>query len=100
MRYKLLKYSVVDDEIVNTIIYYEAISYSLALKFEIQINKAFDELETNPANYFNLNDKKHRRITIEDFPYALIYCIENETVIVKMLFPLLQSPAKLWIGIR
>ena len=100
MSFKILKYEIVDDEILNAVNHYESISLSLGLKFENSIEKALDELEKNPENYFNLEDKKHRRIIIGKFPYAFIYCIEKKVVIIKMLFPLLKNPAKLWIGIR
>jgi len=100
MNFKILKYEIVDDEILNAVNYYDSISPALGLTFEKNTEKALDELEKNPENYFNLEDKKHRRIIIEKFPYALIYCIEKDVVIVKMLFPLLKNPAKLWIGIR
>jgi len=100
MNYKILKYEIVDDEILSAVIYYDSISPALGLRFEKNIDNAFDELEKNPENYFNLEDTKHRRIIIDKFPYALIYSIENHTVIVKMLFPLLKNPSKRWIGIR
>ncbi len=56
-------------------------------------------LERNPEHYFNLEDKIHRRINIEGFPYALIYNIEDNQVIVKMLFPQGKDPAKVWARI-
>ena len=56
MGYKILKYAVVDDEIVNAVIYYESVSPVLGLKFETNVDNALDELETNPENYFNLNN--------------------------------------------
>lgn len=99
MLYDVLKYNIVDDEIEDVILYYESISYQLGLRFESAIEEALDNLETNPEHYFNLQDKKHRRITIEGFPYALIYSIKGNLVIVKMLFPQLEDPAKLWIRI-
>jgi plasmid stabilization system protein ParE len=96
MGYKLLKYAIVDDEIIHAIAYYESIAPSLGLRFEENVEKALDELETNPEYFFNLEDKKHRRIVIKGFPYAFIYSIENNTVIIKMLFLLVQSPITLW----
>jgi hypothetical protein len=97
MRFEVFKYSLVDDEIEAVIVYYESISYSLGLRFEKEIESAFDKLETSADYYFNLQDNIHRRIPIEGFPYALIYCIENHTqVIVKILFPQKEDPAKLW----
>jgi len=94
--YNILKYSIVDDEIEYAILYYESVSYNLGLRFEREIEKALDKLETNAGYYFILGDKKHRRIPIEGFPYALIYCIEDNLVIVKILFPQKEDPAKLW----
>jgi hypothetical protein len=44
-----------------------------------------------------LADRIHRRIPVEGFPYAFIYCIKNDQVIVKILFPQKEDPAKLWI---
>ena len=97
MLYSVIKYSIVDDEIEKVILYYEFASYNLGLRFESEVEKALDKLETNPGYYFNLEDKKHRRIPIEGFPYALIYCVEANQVIVKMLFPQKEDPAKLWV---
>lgn len=50
-----------------------------------------------PQSYSVLEDKKHRRILIEGFPYAFIFSIVNNQVIVKILFPQKEDPAKLWI---
>lgn len=97
MHYNVLKYDVVDFEIERVILYYESISYNLGLKFETEVEKALDRLETMPQSYFVLEDKKHRRILIEGFPYAFIYFIENNEVIVKILFPQKEDPAKLWV---
>jgi hypothetical protein len=98
MLYNVLKYDIVDEEIEKVILYYESISFQLGIKFETEIEKALDSLETNAEYYFNLDDKIHRRIPIEGFPYALIYTIENgNQVIVKILFPQKEDPAKLWV---
>ena len=96
MVYNVFKYSIVDDEIIRSILYYESVSYDLGLRFETEIEKALDKLESNPTFYLLLKDKKHRRIPIEGFPYALIYSIHNHDVIVKLLFPEKEDPAKLW----
>ncbi len=100
MLYEVIKYDIVDDEIEKAIVYYESVSYELGLRFELEIEKALDKLETDPAYYFNLEDKKHRRILIEGFPYALIYSIQGNQVIVKILFPQKEDPAKLWTHLR
>ena len=86
MVYSVVKYNIVDDEIERAILYYESVSYNIGIRFESEIEKALDKLETNAGYYFILDDKKHRRIPIEGFPYAFIYCIENNKVIVILLF--------------
>jgi hypothetical protein len=96
MLYKVFKYSIVDEEIEKVILYYENISNTLGLRFEQQMEKALDQLETNAHHYFNLEDKRHRRIPIAGFPYAFIYVIDGDRVVVKMLFPQRDDPAKLW----
>lgn len=100
MLYEVVKYHIVDDEIEKAILYYESVSYELGLMFETEIEKTLDKLETDAAYYFNLEDKKHRRILIEGFPYAFIYSIEGDRVIVKILFPQKEDPAKLWARLR
>lgn len=95
MPYEVIKYNIVDDEIEMAILYYESVSYERGLTFEIEIEKALDNLEIGAAFDFNLEDKIHRRILIEGFPYAFIYTIEGNKAIVKILFPQKDDPAKL-----
>lgn len=54
MLYEVIKYNIVDDEIEKAILYYESVSYELGLRFETEIEKALDNLETNATHYFNL----------------------------------------------
>ncbi len=100
MPFNIIKYDIVDDEVETAILYYESVSFDLGLRFEKEMENALVNLEQNPAYYFNLEDNKHRRIVIEGFPYAFIYCIEGNRVLVKMLFPQKEDPAKLWAQIR
>jgi hypothetical protein len=97
VHFKVLKYDLVDLEIETVLLYYDLISNELGIRFQTEVEKALDKLESNPKFYFLLEDKKHRRIVIEGFPYAFIYCIEKDEVIVKILFPQKEDPAKLWI---
>ena len=95
MLYKVSKFNIVDDEIEEVIKYYESISYELGIKVENEIFAALNILTSRPLHYFYLSDKIHRRIIIEGFPYMLVYSIEINDVIVKMLFPQKADPAKL-----
>ncbi|MGN6195540.1 MAG: hypothetical protein ACTHOB_11430 [Ginsengibacter sp.] len=100
MLFKVLKYDIVDLEVENVLLYYDSISTELGIRFQTEVERALDKLEINPAFYFVLEDKKHRRIIIEGFPYAFIYCIEKDEVIVKILFPQKEDPARLWIQLN
>ena len=100
MKYRLVIYSIVYDEILEAVVYYESIYSQLGLRFEIAVQKVLDNLERVPFHYFNLDDNKHRRIVVEDFPYAFIYEIRDDEVIIKMLFHQLQDPAKMWMRIK
>lgn len=77
MIYEVFIYDIVNDEIEAVISYYENVLYELGLRFENTIEKVLDDLEKNPEYYFNPEDKKHRRVTIDGFPYALIYSIDG-----------------------
>jgi hypothetical protein len=100
MANKLLIYSIVYDEIIEAIEYYESIYPQLGKRFERAIQSALDNVEATPLAYFNLDDGKHRRIPIHGFPYAFIYCFTGNEIIVKMLFPLMQDPARLWARVN
>ena len=54
MLYEVIKYNRVDDEIEKAILYYESVSYELGLKFESEIERTLDKLETDAVYYFNL----------------------------------------------
>ena len=96
MAYSVLKYSIVDDEIMLVLEYYYQISETLGIRFEKEILSAFSRLILNPQHYSFIDKNSHRRINIEGFPYMLVYTIEREVVIVKMLFPQRDDPAKVW----
>jgi hypothetical protein len=96
MVYNVLKFNIVDDEIEAVIAYYEAISINLGIRVENEILSSLLHLKNHAHNYLLLPDNIHRRIPVQSFPYMFIYSIENENVIVKMLFPQKDDPAKLW----
>jgi len=96
MRYEVLLYDVVWEEIKLVVDYYDAISPSLGLAVENVILQTLKKLETSPTYYFLLSDKKHRRIILDQFPYMFVYTVQDDVVMVKILFPQKEDPAKLW----
>jgi plasmid stabilization system protein ParE len=67
--------------------YYFRISPGLALAFENELEWLFLKLSRSPQHYYNLQDGIHRRVSFDKFPYFLLYAIEQERVIIKMLYP-------------
>ncbi len=96
MVYNVFKYNIVDDEIEAVIAYYESISINLGTRAENEMLSSLLHLRNHAHNYMLLSDNIHRRIPVKSFPYMFVYSIEDEKVIVKMLFPQKDDPAKLW----
>ena len=51
MAFNLVKYDIVDEEIIIAISYYESISYDLGIRFENEIEKALDKIQANAQFY-------------------------------------------------
>lgn len=96
MLFNVKKYNIADDEIEKVILYYETISNSLGKKAETEILATLAKLSNHANHYLFLPDKIHRRIQVHGFPYMFVYTIETNNVIVKILFPQKEDPAKLW----
>lgn len=94
MPYTLSKAAIIKEDVAEALDYYDAISESLALRFEKELNEAFDKLEQQPYYYFKINGK-YRRIVLPSFPYMVVYRIEEQTVIVIAVFHQKKHPKKL-----
>ncbi|MDI9365788.1 MAG: type II toxin-antitoxin system RelE/ParE family toxin [Flavobacterium sp.] len=85
MPYTLSKAAIIKEDVAEALDYYDAISESLAFRFEKELNEAFDKLEQQPYSYFKINGK-YRRIVLPSFPYMVVYRIEEQTVIIIAVF--------------
>jgi plasmid stabilization system protein ParE len=92
MSYKVLVLKSAELDIKAAFRYYLEISVELAIRFESAMDKAMEKLKKTPNNYFNLDDGRHRRIQVEGFPYMFIYEVEQDIVVVKMLFHQKNDP--------
>ena len=82
------------DDVAEALDYYDTISESLALRFEKELNEAFDKLEQQPYYYFNINNI-YRRIVLPSFPYMVVYRIAEQTVVIIAVFHQKKHPNKL-----
>ncbi|MCY7420679.1 MAG: type II toxin-antitoxin system RelE/ParE family toxin [Chitinophagaceae bacterium] len=72
--------------------YYHLISDFLSTKFEIAFTTAINKLSARPQNHYSIAHNL-RRITLDKFPYMLIYTITDEKVIVVALFHQASNPS-------
>ncbi len=85
MDYQMIKAEVIKYDVIEALDYYDSVSSTLGIRFENELNIAFDNLEKHPHHYFNLK-KDYRRIPLKSFPYMVVYRIEQQTVIVVAVF--------------
>ena len=95
MLYTLSKAEIIKQDVAEALDYYDTISATLSLRFEEELNTAFDSLEKQPYNYFRLQ-KNYRRIVLPSFPYMIVYRIEERTVVIVALFHQKKNPNKLF----
>lgn len=89
MPYRVEIVDIVLVQLEEAIYYYSQIS----LAFEDEAKRLFLKLSETPEHYFNFNDGIHRRISFKRFPYLFVYQIKDETVLIKLLFPVKADPA-------
>ncbi len=87
MAYTIRKDERLKSNIAEALDYYDAVSFKLGERFELELTAAFYKAQTNPHYYFNLNSKC-RPIILESFPYMIIYIVNEaaKEVIVAGLF--------------
>ena len=94
MPYTLSKAIVIKEDVAEALDYYDAISESLALRFEKELKEAFDKIEQQPYCYFKISSQ-YRRIVLPSFPYMIVYRIVEKTVIIIAVFHQKKHPKKL-----
>jgi plasmid stabilization system protein ParE len=95
MKYKLIVLAVAQQEFSEAITYYNDISHELAIKFLDLIETIFKKLEEHPEYYsFFQNSNSIRSLSLETFPYTIIFQIDNERVIIGAVFNTHQDPLK------
>ena len=96
MPYLLKKDKRILSDIEKALSYYDAISLDLGERFESELIDALTKIEIHPQHYFNLNEK-FRRISLQNFPYKLIYKIDESAmeIIVIGLFHHNKNPKEI-----
>ena len=69
------------EEFLAAIAWYEDARPGLGAEFEAEVEDAISTVEENPCFYGELASGV-RRCLVSRFPYALLYCVESERVII------------------
>lgn len=75
------------------IAWYAAISSSLAEKFIATVEAKVSTILANPRAY-QLAYKNYRSAFLQQFPFSLIYSIEEQTIFIHAIFDNRQNPNK------
>lgn len=73
------------------IAYYDAVSPGLGLGFVAELERTLQRVLLNPEAWARVSDE-HRRCRLRRFPYAVIYPIADDTVLVAAVYHLHRRP--------
>lgn len=74
--------------------WYKDISQPLAVRFVSQLYDGFVKITTNPDAWFNIT-KRVRRYRLPDFPYLILFFIEDNNIVIVAVIHEKRSP-KTW----
>ena len=81
------------NEIIDTYQWYESKQINLGEHFINVLDNYFIRMKTTPSNFPKKLDDM-RQVTIKEFPYIVIFEVENKNVIVYAVFNTNQNPDK------
>jgi len=85
MAYSVIILAGAELDIDEAILWYESQRKGLGIRFYSLLLDKLDELKFNPQYYFNISEG-FRRITVDPFPYNVIYKIIELKVVVFAVF--------------
>lgn len=71
--------------------YYDAVSPGLGSGFVAELERTLQRVLLNPEAWARVSDE-HRRCRLRRFPYAVIYSISDDTVLVAAVYHLHRRP--------
>ena len=87
--------SVASDELIDAATYYDEQALGLGDKFLDRVDSAVSQLKEQPEIWPLINQNIHRRL-IRQFPFALLYRIQGDEVIILAVMHLKRNP-RYWI---
>lgn len=83
-------------ELTEAFDYYESQSPGLGYRFRDQFRSAVDRMVAHPKAW-RLISPAIRKCRVERFPYAILYAIEDDTIIIVAIMHLVRRP-NYWQG--
>ena len=93
MAYKLIIKDEAEQDIIDGFHFYAGKASGLGERFINEVEEVFNYLENYPEHFQVVYNDKRQRL-LKKFPYAVIYQIVENKVIVFSVFPLKSDPAK------
>jgi toxin ParE1/3/4 len=81
MAFNLVVKPIVYTDLDDAIVWYENKVKGLGKRFLFQVEKAKQQIQSNPHHY-SIFHKNIRRVLVDKFPYKIYYLISEETVLI------------------
>ncbi|NIA05493.1 MAG: type II toxin-antitoxin system RelE/ParE family toxin [Proteobacteria bacterium] len=78
-------------ELDETVSYYDYQLPGLGYRFFLEVNAAIEKIEFMPTAWTKIGERT-RRCILKGFPYALLYIIESEEILVTAVASLHRDP--------
>jgi len=93
--YNLIVSAKATTDVLDACIYYEAQQSGLSARFISALSAAYDKISQAPQHYSYISPERKnglRDIKIKDFPYIVIFDINDNTVTIYAVFNTYQKP--------
>lgn len=94
MAYKVIIPRLAERDADEAVQWYEEQQAGLGIRFYQILLEKLEELKDHP-HYFSFIHAEYRRITVDPFPFSIVYKIIDNDVLVLAIFHQSQHPAKL-----
>jgi plasmid stabilization system protein ParE len=81
-----------DRELAEAVTYYRSISSALSDRFLSELDQAIDRICAHPVRYPPISDVA-RKISVENFPYIIVFGFVTDGVVVYACFHTSRDPA-------
>ena len=84
-RYKLIINKFAEDDLENSMKYYQERSVGLGTEFMLEVKETLKKIEENPY-LFQKIEKEARKANVERFPFAILYIVKDMIINVFSVF--------------